>query len=80
MAHGRPVVSTPVSGIPEVIEDEITGLLVESGSAAELAKGLARILDDSELRERLGENGRDLVRERFDIHRNIGRLVELLES
>lgn len=80
MAHGLPVVSTAVSGIPEVIEDEITGLLVESGSAAELAKGLARILDDSELRERLGDNGRDLVRERFDIHRNIGRLVELLES
>ena len=80
MAHQLPVVSTPVSGIPEVVEDEVTGLLVESGNAEQLAVAFARILDEPELRSMLGENGQQLVEERFDIHRNIGRLVELLHS
>jgi glycosyltransferase involved in cell wall biosynthesis len=80
MAHELPVVSTNVSGIPEVLHHEETGLMVESGQVDALTDALRRLLDDPEERQRLGENARDLVANRFDIRRNIGRLVELLES
>ena len=58
-------------------QDDVLAAL-ESGNAEALAAAFARLLDDAGLRARLGENGRQLVEERFDIHRNIGRLVELL--
>ena len=80
MAHELPVVSTNLSGIPEVLHHEETGLMVESGQVDALTDALRRLLDDPEERQRLGENARELVANRFDIRRNIGRLVELLES
>ena len=80
MAHELPVVSTNVSGIPEILHDEETGLMVETGNVDALTDALRRLLDHPEERQQFGQNGRDLVADRFDIRRNIGRLVELLES
>jgi glycosyltransferase involved in cell wall biosynthesis len=53
----KPVVATAVGGIPEVIENEVSGLLVESGNAAALADGCLRILDSDELESRLARAG-----------------------
>src|SRR5512133_751633 len=52
MATGCPVVSTRVSGIPELVEDERTGLLVEPRDAAQLADAIQRLLADPALRRR----------------------------
>src|SRR5207237_2055896 len=53
MASGVPVVSTPVSGIPEVIRAEVEGLLVRPNSSARLADSLNRLLESMQLREQL---------------------------
>jgi len=80
MAMQVPVVSTQVSGIPEVVEDGLTGLLVPPRNDKALANALARLLDDPDLREKLSQKGRKRVQERFDIRNNIGRLIELFEE
>jgi glycosyltransferase involved in cell wall biosynthesis len=79
MASQVPVISTRVSGIPEVIKDGVTGLIVAPGDEKALAKAVARLLDNPKLRQALAENGRRQVVENFDIRTNIGRLIELLE-
>lgn len=80
MAMQVPVVSTRLSGIPEVIEDGLTGLLVPSRDEEALANALAKLLDDPDLRERLSQDGRKRVEERFDVRENVSRLIELFEE
>ena len=77
LAMRIPVVSTPVGGIPELIEDGVNGLLVPPGDARSLAAALARLLEDGELRERMGKAGRTAVEHRFDISKNISDLIHL---
>ena len=62
MAHARPVVATRVGGIPDLVEDGVTGLLVEPGDRAALRAALERLLADPELRRRMGREGRRRVR------------------
>jgi glycosyltransferase involved in cell wall biosynthesis len=61
MATGLPVVSTPISGIPEVIHNGEDGLLVGERDVAALAGALELLLGDAELRRRLGENARRTI-------------------
>jgi glycosyltransferase involved in cell wall biosynthesis len=75
-----PVVSTPISGITELVEDGVNGLLIPPDSPRELAESLARLARDAELRNRLGRAGEAIVRSRFDHRATIGRLVELLAA
>jgi glycosyltransferase involved in cell wall biosynthesis len=65
MAHGRPVVATPVGGTPEVVADGETGLLVPPRDPTALAAALRRLVADPDLRRRLGDAGRRRVAERF---------------
>jgi colanic acid/amylovoran biosynthesis glycosyltransferase len=74
MALGTPCVATRVTGIPEAIEDERTGLLVAERRPAQLAGALARMLDDASLRVCLAGAARARVEERFDADRNAARL------
>ncbi|MGI8828229.1 MAG: glycosyltransferase [Candidatus Limnocylindria bacterium] len=76
MAAAVPVISTPVSGIPEVLRDNDTGLVVPEGDAAAIADAIERLVDDADLGLALGASARAYVREQFDLDRNIGRLVE----
>ncbi|MCW2804242.1 MAG: hypothetical protein QOF52_1919 [Propionibacteriaceae bacterium] len=69
MALGTPCVATPVTGIPEVIVDDITGLLVPQRDPAALAAALDRLLDDVTLRSSLAKSARDLVETEFDTSR-----------
>ncbi|MBI3978109.1 MAG: glycosyltransferase family 4 protein [Chloroflexi bacterium] len=75
MACGVPVVSSRISGIPELIRHEETGLLVPPGSPTTLAETLARLYDDAGLRRRLGQAGRDLVLQEYDQRRNAAALA-----
>jgi colanic acid/amylovoran biosynthesis glycosyltransferase len=77
MALGTPCVSTDVTGIPEVLRDEQTGLMVSQRDPASLAEAIERLIGDSALRVRLAKQARRLIEADFDIHRNAARLREL---
>ena len=74
--HLGPCVATDVSGIPELIEDGVTGLLVAPRDRDALARALARLVGDPALRARLGLAGRERVLRDFSLERGIDRLVE----
>jgi glycosyltransferase involved in cell wall biosynthesis len=76
MAAGVPVVATAGGGIPEMIEHEVTGLLVPVGDGAALAAAIDRLLDDRALARRLADAARARVRD-FDIQRTIDRTEAL---
>ena len=79
MATGVACVATAVGGVPEVIEDEVSGLLVSTGATAELTDALERVLRDEPLRARLAAAGRARAAA-FDIGRAARRLQELYEE
>ncbi|MBC7802656.1 MAG: glycosyltransferase family 4 protein, partial [Candidatus Parcubacteria bacterium] len=74
-SQGLACVATRVSGIPELIEDGRTGVLVEPESPAELAQALAALIADPVRRRELGAAGRHRVRAEFGLEENIERLA-----
>jgi colanic acid/amylovoran biosynthesis glycosyltransferase len=76
MALGTPCVSTDVTGIPEIVRDGETGIIVPQRDPVALADALARLLDDADLRVRLARNARQLVVREFDVHRNAALVRE----
>ena len=64
-SKGRPVIGCRIPAVSEVVDDGRTGLLVRPGSAEDLSRSLARLLDDPELAGRLGESGRTELEARF---------------
>ena len=80
MALKVPVVATPVTGIPELVEDERTGLLVPEGDPAALAAAVRRLLEDRDTARRLAAAGRERVERDFDLHVNVGELRTLFET
>jgi glycosyltransferase involved in cell wall biosynthesis len=77
MAAGAPVVATAVSGIPELVEHEVNGLLIPPDDPEALADALLRLHDDPELTRRLTHNGRETIKERFDGERLARALAAL---
>jgi glycosyltransferase involved in cell wall biosynthesis len=75
LASGTAVVGSDVGGIPDIIEDGVTGLLCRSGDPESIAARCIRLLGDEELRRRTTENGRRLVEARFGWPR-IGEALE----
>ena len=73
-----PVISTPISGIPELIADGENGLLVPPNDADALAVGIAELIQDPERRQSMGKAGEAKVREQFDASREIDLLLDLL--
>lgn len=80
MALGLPCVATDVTGIPEIVRHEDTGLLAPEGDPDALAALLARMLDDVELRQSLSTNGRALIAQEFDVTINAARLREVFRT
>lgn len=66
MAMGLPVVATTISGIPELVDDEVDGLLVPQKNVAALAAAVARLLDNAPLRQQLGHAARAKICRIFD--------------
>ena len=79
MAYGKPIVATKVGGIPELVNDGVSGFLIERGDPVTAAERLNRLAAEPELRRRLGEAGRDVVSEKFDLRRNVAQLVQLYD-
>lgn len=65
LAAGLPVVATAVGGVPEIIENEVHGLLIPPENPAALATAILRLLEDQELCANLGKTGQERVRTRF---------------
>ena len=77
MRFEKPVVGCRTGGVPEVVEDEVTGLLANPGDLASLVGCLSRLIDDPALRRRLGRAGRQVFLERFSATRMAEASVEL---
>jgi glycosyltransferase involved in cell wall biosynthesis len=78
MASGVPVVATRLSGIPELVEDGVSGLLVEPGDPEALAAAMERVLDDDALAVELAANARERVERSFNLAREAQRLGDLI--
>ena len=71
MAASRPIVATTAGGIPEIVEDGVTGVLVPPRDHAALAAAIVRMLKDDEGRRRMGAAGFARVNERFTVERMV---------
>jgi colanic acid/amylovoran biosynthesis glycosyltransferase len=80
MSQQVPVVSTRLSGIPELIAHEQTGLLAEPGSAESLAQQIARLIESPDLRQRLVAQAQAHIVQEFGQATNIARLVEYFKD
>jgi len=80
LAARVPVVTTRIAGVAELVENGVSGMLVPPGDAAALRKALARLLDDPEMRRRMGEAGRTRVKEAFASDREAAWLARLFEG
>jgi glycosyltransferase involved in cell wall biosynthesis len=76
LACGTPVVATAVGGIPEQVEDGVTGFLVGPGDAEAMAAAVVALLADEALRKRFGENAAQEARKRFDLDRQVSEYIE----
>lgn len=77
MASGVPVVASAITGIPELVEDGVSGFLVRVGRADLLADALAKLVADADLRARMGRTGRRRVERDYTIDRAARELLEL---
>jgi colanic acid/amylovoran biosynthesis glycosyltransferase len=78
MATGRPVISCPISGIPELVRDHETGLLVPPDDPLALARAVIRLANNQTLRIQLGRQARLLVERQHHQFLNARRLVDLM--
>jgi glycosyltransferase involved in cell wall biosynthesis len=77
-AAGLPLVATDVGALGEIVQDGVTGLLVERGSIPSLVAALSKLAVEPGLRGVLGANAKSLVHERFDARINSRRIVDVL--
>jgi glycosyltransferase involved in cell wall biosynthesis len=75
-----PVIATAVGGLPEVVEDDKTGLLIPPRDAAALAGALERLLSDPARARELGDHARNHVREHFSLDRLGREINEIYEK
>jgi glycosyltransferase involved in cell wall biosynthesis len=80
MAAGKPIVSTRVGGVPELVEDGREALLVEPRDPVALAKAVGRLLRDPAEANRLGEAARDRQRREFSLDAMVRRIERLYEE
>ncbi|MBN6065642.1 glycosyltransferase family 4 protein [Aggregatibacter actinomycetemcomitans] len=80
MALGTPVISTQVAGIPELVQDEITGLCIPSQDPTALADAITRLLDDETLGQQLSLNARALIEREYDEDRNAAELRKVFAA
>jgi glycosyltransferase involved in cell wall biosynthesis len=80
MALGRPVVASKVGGIPEMIEDGISGLLVPPNDSEALAGAIVRLLSDHPYADMIAKRGHDLVHDRFCIELMVNSIEALYDE
>jgi glycosyltransferase involved in cell wall biosynthesis len=79
MALGKPVVATTVAGIPEEVENGVTGILVPPADSASLAKAIISLLTNESMAKEMGTSGRQKYLRQFTLHRMIEDIEGILE-
>jgi glycosyltransferase involved in cell wall biosynthesis len=80
MAAGLPVISTPVAGVPEMVEHEVNGELVPEHDPVALCAALERMISDPDRARSLGDRGRHLAQEKFSIEVSARQLQQLFAT
>lgn len=80
MASGLPVVSTNIGGIPEMVIENETGFVVQSGNTAAMAAAIETVIDDASLAAKLGHSGYERAKTLFSIENNVRELCALICS
>jgi glycosyltransferase involved in cell wall biosynthesis len=80
MACAKPVIATPVGGVPEAVVDEVTGLLVPPSDSDSLAAAMLRLLADRDLARRMGNAGMRRAQEYFSVRRLVADVEALYEQ
>ena len=75
MAHGKPVIATRVGGIPELVQDYESGYLVDRGDITTMSNKVLSLLNDARLRARMGGNGKNIARQKFNLRNNVSELI-----
>jgi len=79
MSSGLPVVASNLSGIPELVEDGISGILTPPKDSQLLARALAELYGNPMLRSRMGKSGREKVLDEFSLEKNTSKLLKLFD-
>jgi glycosyltransferase involved in cell wall biosynthesis len=79
MVHEKPVIGTTVGGIPEMLRDELEGILVPPGDVDALAAAILRLAADAPLRAQFGARGRARVLSDFSPERMVGQVVNQID-
>ena len=80
MAAGLPVIATRVGGIPDIVEERVTGILVAPGNIEQIAAGLTKLTDDHSLRRAMGAAGQRRHRERWSADKMIEGYARVLRE
>jgi colanic acid/amylovoran biosynthesis glycosyltransferase len=80
MSVGKPVISTYISGIPELIENGETGLLVPERNPKALSSAIARLIDNPKFRNEIGINGYEYVKNNYNIEKTIPLLKKVFNQ
>ena len=80
MSAARPVISTRLAGIPELVAHEETGLLVSPGNTSAFSRALEQLIRDPELRGRYGRAGRARIEQHFRIEQTVRPLLQRLQE
>jgi glycosyltransferase involved in cell wall biosynthesis len=80
MACGKPVIATNVGGIPEVVKDGVSGILVSPKDPEDLHSAMNELLDNREKLKKMGYNGKRVCNESFDSKTMIGKIENLYDS
>ncbi|MFV2053301.1 glycosyltransferase family 4 protein [Aliiroseovarius sp. YM-037] len=78
MAAGIPVVTTRIAGVPELVENGVSGVLAPPGDAGALADAISGLLGDADLRAKMGRAGREMVTAEFNIAHETAWLAQIL--
>lgn len=80
MQHGLPCIASNEGGIPDIVEDGVTGFVIEKQNVQVLASKIERLFEDSGLRHRMGVAGRKRFKEEFTMEKFEDRLAMLLKQ
>ena len=74
---GKPCIASNVDGIPEVIKDGINGILVPSKDIESLKNAISQLIDNPELRVKMGQEGKKIALEKFNLEKMIEKVQNL---
>jgi glycosyltransferase involved in cell wall biosynthesis len=79
-AASLPLISTQVAAIPELVQEQVNGFLIRPGNTRQLIEALQQLVDNPQLRVRMGEQSRRIVVKSHNAEQNLRQLIEVMLS